>query len=228
MEDDQLRKRVQDELAWQALIDESQVDVDVADGVVTLVGTVGSYAEKVIAEHAAHEVSGVHSIQNEIGVKPSNQMHPTDEELRVIVEQVLAWDALVPEQDLLVSVVDGLVALTGSCAARAQADEAERAISHLSGVRDVLNRIEVTHPSPSPDEVRAVIADALNRRAVHGVSRLDVVIDAGTVTLSGNVQSPMERRAIIGAVSHAPGIAEVHDQLTVAPQAMPSESPDDR
>ena len=221
LEDDQLRKRVHDELAWQYLIDEAQIDVDVAGGVVTLLGTVSSYAEKIVAEHAAHEVSGVHSIQNAIDVKPPAAMHPTDDELQAIVEQVLTWEALVPERDLVVSVVDGLVALTGTCVARPQADEAERAISHLSGVRGVLNRIQVTHPSPSPDEVRSVIAEALERRAGHRAARIDVVIDGAAVTLIGKVQSPMERRAIVGAVGHAPGIAQVHDQLVVAPQAIP-------
>ncbi len=211
--DDRLRRRVADELAWDFLIDESQIDVEVTDDVVTLIGTVGSYAEKVLAEHAAQSVAGVHDLVNSIDVKPPADLHPTDEELSGIVEQVLAWDALVPEQKLTVSVVDGLVALTGTCPTKAQAREAERAVTHLSGVRGVLNRIKVGTPSPSPEEVRSAIEKALRRRAAHQAAQLDVVVNGGRVTLRGTVSSALERRAVIGAVGHAPGIDQVRDEL---------------
>lgn len=211
-QDEIIRRRVDDELAWDFLIDESQIEVEVTDGVVTLVGTVGSHAEKVVAQHAAEVVEGVHDLVNSIDVKPTDDLHPTDDELREMVEQVLAWDALVPEQDLIVTVIDGLVALTGTCPTRAQAGEAERAISRLSGVRGVLNRIGVT-PSPTPGDVRSAIEEALRRRAAHQAAQLDVIVDGSRVTLRGTVSSPLERRAVIGAVGHAPGIAEVCDEL---------------
>lgn len=215
---ERLRERVGAALGDDVLIDESQIEVEVAHGVVTLVGTVGSYAEKLIAQHVAQGIEGVHDLVNAIDVKPVKGLRLGDEELRAIVEQVLAWDALVPEQHLEVSVADGLVALTGWCPTRAQALEAERAVSHLCGVRDVLNRIEVATPALVPTDVRTVIAAALGRRAAHGASRIDVVVDGSTVTLRGAVQSPTERETIVGAVGHAPGISEVRDELWVEAQ----------
>ncbi len=211
--DESLRRRVADELAWDFLIDESHIDVEVTDEVVTLIGTVGSYAEKVLAEHAAQAVEGVHDLVNSIDVKPQAELHPSDEELSEIVERVLAWDALVAEQDLEVSVVDGLVALSGTCATRAQAREAERAVTHLSGVRGVLNRIRVSPVGPSPELVRSTIEAALRRRAAHQAAQLDVVVNGSRVTLRGTVSSALERRAVIGAVGHAPGIDQVRDEL---------------
>ncbi len=211
--DDRIRRQVADELAWDFLIDESQIEVEVTDGVVTLVGTVGSYAEKIVAQHAAEMVEGVHDPVNSIDVKPAGELYPTDDELLEITKQVLTWDALVPEQNLTVSVVDGLVALTGTCATRAQAREAERAVSHLSGVRAVLNRIQVTPAGPTPGDVRSAIEEALRRRAAHQASQIDVIVDGNRVTLRGKVSSALERRAVIGAVGHAPGIARVCDEL---------------
>jgi osmotically-inducible protein OsmY len=213
--DKQLRDRVHDELAWDYLIDESQIEVEVTNQVVTLMGTVGSYAEKVIAQNAASSVKGVHDLINAVDVKPVADMQPSDEDLYRIVEQVLTWDALVPESNIVVSVVDGLVALTGTCATKAQAMEAERAVSHLGGVRDILNRIDVAMPSPSPDDVRTAINEALHRRATHQASHIHVAVDGSTVTLIGTVQSAQERRAVIGAVGHAPGISEVVDRLQI-------------
>lgn len=213
--DDLLRDRVEQELAWDILLDETHVEVDVARGVVTLAGTVASHAEKLVAQRAAERVDGVHTLVNAVDVKPRGERRLTDAELKRIVEQVLEWDALVPQQHLQVSVVDGLVALTGSCAARAQADEAERAISHVYGVRDVLNRIVVASPAPSPTDVRSAIETALSRRAEHEAANLDVIVDGSVVTLRGTISSGPARRAVIGAVGHAPGIAEVRDELEV-------------
>lgn len=211
--DERIRQRVQDELVWDFLLDESQIVVEVTDGVVTLAGTVASYAEKVLAQHVARAVAGVHDLVNAIDVKLEADRHPTDDELTNMVESVLTWDALVPEQDIVVSVADGLVALTGSCATEAQADEAERAVTRLYGVRGVLNRIQVVPPSPSPADVRAAVGEALRRRAAHQAAQLDVAIDGPRVTLRGTVSSAKERRAVLGAVGHAPGITDVRDEL---------------
>lgn len=62
MRDDELRDLVVDELAWDALIDDSQIDVQVVGGIVTLVGTVPSDAEKLAAQDAARAVAGVHDL----------------------------------------------------------------------------------------------------------------------------------------------------------------------
>ena len=113
--DDKLRQRVRDALARDVLVDELQLDVEVEDGVVLLVGTVGSYAERLVIQHTTRNVDGVHNLIDAVDVKPSGSMHPSDAELKRIVEQVLAWNALVPEHRVDVSVIDGLVALTGSC-----------------------------------------------------------------------------------------------------------------
>ena len=213
--DERLCDAVERELTWDALLDETHVDVEVADGVVTLAGTVASQAEKLVAQRAAERVDGVHDLVNAIGVRPSTDRRLSDDELQRIVEQVLVWDALVPEKSLEVSVIDGLVALTGSCVAKAQADEAERAVSHLYGVRGVLNRIVVASPVPSPTEIRSAIETALSRRAEHEAASLDVIVDGAVVTLRGTISSGLARRAVVGAVGHAPGIVEVRDELVV-------------
>ncbi len=213
--EERLRDRVRKELAWDVLLDDSRVDVEVVNGVVTLIGSVGSYAEKKEAESAAQSVDGVHDLISAIEVKPRAELHPSDDELKAIVKQVLQWDAVVPERQLTVSVVDGMVALTGTCTTVAQAQEAVRAITHLGGVRGVVNRIDIIPPLLSPAEVRKVIVDALSRRAEHLAAGIDVTVDGSVVTLSGTVSSAMQRRAVVGAVGHAPGITEVRDNLRV-------------
>ena len=217
--DDALRVAVQEELAWDALIDESQIGVEVHDGVVTVVGTVPSYSERLVVQDAVQAVDGVHDVVNDVDVKPEPGSHPSDAELTEMLGQVLAWDALVPEQRISLSVSDGWVVLGGDVDIAVQRREAERAVAHVAGVRGVTNAIELADAAVTPDEVHDAITDALTRRAAHLASHIDVAIDGRVVTLSGRAQSALEKRAILGAVSHAPGIVMVCDELRVLPEA---------
>lgn len=210
-----LGKDVLAELDWHALIDASQLAVAVEDNVVTVVGTVPSMAEKVIVLDTVEAVDGVHDIVAKIDVKVPPESSRTDGELDTVIEQLLAWDALVPEQDLQHWVVDGWVKLRGSTATARQRTEAERVVSHLLGVRGVTNEIELASPKVSTADVRAALTQALERRAEHLSNRIDVIVDGHRVTLSGEVQSPLEKRAIVGAVSHAPGVEAVCEDLVV-------------
>lgn len=214
-DDKELRRAVLDELHWDAHVDESKVDVGVEVGAVTLVGTVGSYSEKLAAQDAAAAVEGVHDLVNDIDVKSTAQTGPSDSALTVIVEQVLTWDALVPEQQLTASVVDGWITLKGHVGVDAQRREAELLVARLGGVRGITNEIEVAKPEVGPDDVRRAITDALRRRASHRADHIDVLVNDRAVTLRGTTQSALEKTAILGAVSHAPGIELVCDELDV-------------
>lgn len=203
------------ELDWHALIDASQLAVAVENGVVTVVGTVPSMAEKVIVLDTAESVPGVHDVVSAIDVKVSPESMRTDDELDSVIEELLTWDALVPEQDLEHWVVDGWVTLRGSTTTARQRTEAERVVSHLVGVRGVSNEIELEGPDISIGDVREALTRALERRAEHLANRIDVIVDGHRVILSGAVQSPLEKRAILGAVSHAPGVEAVCEELVV-------------
>jgi osmotically-inducible protein OsmY len=60
-----------------------------------------------------------------------------------------------------------------------------------------------------------MIERTLERRAKREADRIKVEILDGKVSLSGAIRSWADKRAILGAVSHAPGIAEVDDKLRV-------------
>lgn len=55
--DSRIQREVMDELKWDSRVDETEVGVQVKDGVVTLVGTVDAYAKKEAAQEAAHRES---------------------------------------------------------------------------------------------------------------------------------------------------------------------------
>ena len=71
--DDRIREEICERLTDHPLLDASDVDVDVQEGVVTLTGRVSVRAEKHLAEDIAEEVWGVHDVENRLRV----QRHPT-------------------------------------------------------------------------------------------------------------------------------------------------------
>ena len=53
-----LQKDVLDAIKWEPLLCAAEIGVTAQDGIITLTGTVDSYAKKLEAEHAAKNVSG--------------------------------------------------------------------------------------------------------------------------------------------------------------------------
>ncbi len=64
-----LQKDVQDAINWKPLLNAAEIGVTANDGVVTLTGTVDSYAKKSEAEAAAKNVEGVRAVVGKIDVK---------------------------------------------------------------------------------------------------------------------------------------------------------------
>jgi osmotically-inducible protein OsmY len=217
--DEQIHQDVLRELRWDSRVEETEVGVEVDQGVVTLTGTVASYAKKLAAQEAAHRVAGVLDVANDMHVKIPGGLERTDTEIAQAVRQALEWDVLVPATHITSTVTAGRVTLEGSVERLQERDDAERAVRYLHGVRGVRNKIVVRPPTVQPEQVREVIEDALERSAAHEVKRIQVQVHDGTVTLTGRVRSYAERRAIMGAVSHAPGVHTVKDHLYIDPLA---------
>jgi osmotically-inducible protein OsmY len=210
-----LREEVSRELLWDTRVACAGVEVSVEDGIVTLGGEVPTYAKKVAAQEAAHRVAGVLDVVNDIGVRVDHAHH--DSEIARALRDALAWDVLVPGDRITSTVSDGWVTLEGEVENLRECEDAERAVLNLKGVLGVVNRVRVRPQKADPGELRAQIEDALERRADREAERLRIEVGDGTVELWGRVHSWQERRAVVGSISHAPGVREVRDHLRIDP-----------
>jgi len=132
------------------------------------------------------------------------------------VRNALAWDRLVPDQQIRSVVADmGTVTLSGTVRTLAERDEAERAIRSLDGVRCVVNHLAVEGPQVAAESLRTTITEALARRAVREGAHIAVAVDGDTVVITGNVASWTERRAVVGAARGTPGVRRIDDRLRV-------------
>ena len=79
--DAQIHHDVLEELKWDSRVDETEVGLQVAGGVVTLTGTVTSWAKRVAAQEAARRVIGVLDVANDLKVKVPGGLARTDTEI---------------------------------------------------------------------------------------------------------------------------------------------------
>jgi osmotically-inducible protein OsmY len=215
--DTQIHHDVIEELKWDSRVDETEVGVQVAGGVVTLTGTVTSWAKRVAAQEAARRVIGVLDVANDLKVKAAGGFSRTDTEIAQAVRQALEWDVFVPNEKITSTVTDGWVTLEGPVERSTQREAAERAVRNLMGVKMVVNKITVTQPKAAIGDVRKAIEQALERRAEREARQIAVDVRDGTVTLTGPVHSWAERKSVLAAARFTPGVRVVEDHLRTEP-----------
>ena len=152
--DSEIQQDVLRELKWDTRVKETDVGVEVDAGVVTLSGTVSSWGKRHAAAEAAHRVRDVLDVANDIVVKMPGMPGRTDTEVAHAVRNALVWDVFVPDTRIRSTVSDGVVTLDGDVESWSQAEDAERAVRNLAGVRSVMNLISIKPPSVVEAKVR--------------------------------------------------------------------------
>ena len=212
-----LQHDVQAELEWEPALNASNIGVTATEsGVVTLSGTVASYAEKLSARAGRQWVSAVRAIANDIVVQPTGAAHRTDTDLAQAALRALEWDMAVPDDKMRVRVEDGRVTLEGEVPLQFQRSAAENAVCRLSGVRGVNNQIQLqTRPSLQTADVKHAVRTAFYRSAEIDAGTIEVDTKDSTVILRGKVRTWAERDAAERAAWAAPGVLAVEDKLIV-------------
>jgi len=203
--DKQVQRDVVAELGWEPSVNATQIGVEVSDGVVTLAGHVGSYAEKLNAERAAQRVAGV--------TLPGSSRR-LDADIARSAENVLQWTTSVPPECIKIKVENGWITLSGPVEWDFQRRAAAEAVRHLMGVTGVSDQITIK-PRVSSTIVKSDIEAALKRRAQSHADGISVEVRGNDVTLTGIVNSWSERQLAVNSAWGAPGVHNVMDNMTV-------------
>ncbi len=213
-EDERIRDDILEEITFDPRVRSTDIGVTVKNGAVRLTGAVASYSERLAAENAAKRVKGVHAIAEDIEVMPAAGARETDETIAQRISNLLEWNIIVPDADVKAEVRNGFVTLTGEVEWNFERETIKNQIAHLAGVRGIDNRIQLKSRVSEKDVSRKV-ARALHRNAELEKSKIDIAVDGGKVTLSGNVKAFYEKELIEDAAWAAPGVTEVVDNLRV-------------
>jgi len=210
-----IQRDVLEELKWDTRVDPTEVGVQVHHGVVTLTGTVSSWAKRIAAREAAHRVANVRDVADDLQIQPTTAARFSDTELAESVRAMLKWHVLIPEQRIRTTVSHGVVTLTGNVDFAAQREDAARVVGYLDGVCAVSNELTVVAPTVSPEILRSAIEGALERHASREAKKVQLDINGGKVVVSGQVDSLAERLAVVGAVWGTRGVEVVIDHTRI-------------
>ncbi|HUK20702.1 MAG TPA: BON domain-containing protein [Gemmatimonadales bacterium] len=215
--DNNLQRDVRDELAFDPRVDVTAIVVAAKDGVVTLTGSVPTFATKVAACHDAERVSGVRAVVEHMDISLPDMHARSDADLAKAVADALRWDVEVPDSKIKTSVRDGWVTLEGTVDWAYQRFAAEGALRYLTGIKGLKNLIVVAPSKPaSANEVKQHIKAALTRSAETDAQGITVDIADGGVTLRGTVHSWAEREEAVRAAWATSGVRKVQDELSYA------------
>jgi osmotically-inducible protein OsmY len=213
--DEQIQRAVLAELKWDARVQPNEIGVAVKDGIVTLIGWVDSFTKRWAAEEAARRVRGVKAVANDIEVKLPISAERTDADIAAAAVHAQEWDAMIPNDQVKVTVSKGWVTLDGEVNWQFERDDAERVVRRLTGVKGVTNLIRVKS-RPTPSELKQKIEDALVRSAETDAERITVEVQGSKVILKGTVRAWAEKQEAERVAWSAPGVTSVDNRITIS------------
>jgi osmotically-inducible protein OsmY len=209
-----LQRDVQNAIKWEPLLHAAEIGVTAIDGVVTLTGTVDSYAKKYEAEEAAKKVYGLKALVEKIEIKFSSTWKKDDTEIATEILNVLKSEWEIPNDDIIVKVENGWVRLDGEVQWNYQREAAKKVVKQLSGVLGVTNDIKLSAETHDAIEKKD-IQDALTRNWSISEQDIDVKVLGNKVTLNGTVDSYYQRDEAGRIAWNAPGVISVDNELVV-------------
>ncbi|MBD3315572.1 MAG: BON domain-containing protein [Chitinivibrionales bacterium] len=170
------------------------IDVSTHDGVVVLKGTVDNILAEQRSLRIAQAVKGVRSVVNEIDVNPVTR---SDEKIRADVLSALAVDPATESYDVMVTVDDGVVGLSGTVDSWAERNLAEKVAKGIRGVHAIDNTITVEYDEERPDlEIQKEIERKLALNPHIEEQWIDVSVKEGNVELNGAVGTVAQRSLV--------------------------------
>lgn len=216
--------------AHQALSNKrfANVSVQVHGGNVMLSGIVADYAAKEQADSRMHHVHGVHGVDNEIQVGgPSVEDAALRDRLARQLSTYRVGYGTNAFNAINLGVHNGVVTLSGTVYGPTDKSDALSIVSNTPGVRDVVDNLDVAPLSPMDDQLRIRLARAiygaptLQRYAMDPANPIRITVINGNVTLSGVVDSKMDRDMAGIKANTVPGVFKVTNDIQVAGNGKP-------
>jgi hyperosmotically inducible protein len=166
------------------------------DEVVSLSGQVPSLWVEQQAVKAARETDDVRSVVNGLSVMRGESDQAVARDVARKIRHYVFYTIF---DNVDIAVKNGAVTLTGAVTMPYQSSEIANLAAHVSGVQQVVNRIQALPVSPYDDQLRYRIASKIYRNpdfwnyGLNPAPPIHIVVDNGRVTLAGAVNSNMDK-----------------------------------
>lgn len=217
--DRQIREDVTAALIRNSIVDEEDITVFVDDGEVTLTGVISNWVEEREALDVAQFTAGVVSVVDRLEISSTAFDDVTTGSIREQVREQLEWDVRVNDDNISVSVSDGIVTLSGTVTSAAARSAAVASAWTVAGVRDVVSRLDVVAADqPALDTGLArVVENSLELDPDIRIDDLEVVEEDGVVELFGSVDEAWMADEAQNIAQNTIGVRDVENNLVVVP-----------
>jgi osmotically-inducible protein OsmY len=150
----------------------------------------------------------------------------SDTQLRTDVLAELDWDPAIKAGTIGVTAKEGVVTLTGHLGSHAEKLAAERAAQRVQGVKALA--VEITVKLPAGDErtdadIARAVEHALEWNVLVPNGKIKPMVEAGWVTLNGEVEWEYQSGAAENAVRRLMGVTGVSNLVKISPRVHAAE-----
>jgi osmotically-inducible protein OsmY len=142
----------------------------------------------------------------------------TNENLQKDVQEAIKWEPLLHSAEIGVTVKDGVVTLLGTVDSYTKKLEAEHAAKMVSGVKAVVEKIEIKYGSygkKSDADIANEILNAFKWNWSIPDDKIKVKVETGWVTVEGTVTWNYQKEAANTAIKNLLGIIGVTNNIVI-------------
>ncbi|UKB86031.1 BON domain-containing protein [Chryseobacterium sp. MEBOG06] len=142
----------------------------------------------------------------------------TNSELQKDVQNAIRWEPLLRSAEIRVTAKDGVVSLTGVVDSFTKKAEAEAAARKITGVKALVENIEVNLPNSwtkSDADIANEVLAALKSNYKVPDDQVSVKVEDGCVILGGELNWNYEKEAAKNAITFLPGIKVITNNITI-------------
>jgi osmotically-inducible protein OsmY len=146
----------------------------------------------------------------------------TDMQLKADVTDELAWDPSINAAGIGVMVKDGVVTLSGHLDTFAEKHAVEKAVRRVADVRGIALEFDVklsAEHKRSDSEIAQAAAEALRLNSLVPAGKVQVEVEGGWVTLTGEVDWSYQLARAEQCVRPVAGVRGLYNRITIKPRA---------
>lgn len=150
----------------------------------------------------------------------------TDSEIKLDVQDELAWEPSIDETKIGVAVDEGVVTLSGELDSYTNKITAEKAAKRVKGVKAVAEDIVVRYTSnleKTDTAIAKAVLNALNWHSSVPDNNIMIKVEKGWVYLSGEVQWEYQKNSAKNAIKDLLGVKGVINNVSIKQNVKPHE-----